>query len=146
MDPGTHGRGQAAPAATTLPSSHSLHLKQRPSTPGLPWTLGWGGRCHGRQAGIGAVVEELTAAPHPGGSHPVCAGRSSPTPTPAGLTQSAQVGPPASGACLALSFSWGPLAPRRAWTQPPDHLNTTPKSGLEGENQQNVPSIRVENK
>ena len=28
----------------------------------------------------------------------------------------------------------GPLAPHQAWSQPPDHLNTAPKSGLEGEN------------
>lgn len=93
IDPGIHGRGQAALSATTLPSSHSLRLKQRPSTPGLPRTLGWGwgwGGCQGRRAAMGPVVEKLTAAPHPGGSHPVCTGLSICL----------------WGICLALSFSW----------------------------------------
>ena len=130
MDPSTHGRGQAAPTATTLPSSHSLHLKQRPSTPGLPRTLGWGWEVPGE-----------TGRNRPNG------GKADSCPPPWRVSPSLRrlVLLPL-GVCLALSFSWGPLAPHRAWTQPPDHLNTAPKSGLEGENQQNVPSIRVENK
>ena len=39
---------------------------------------------------MGPVVEKLTAAPHPGRSHPVCTGWSSCL----------------WGICLALSFSW----------------------------------------
>ena len=78
---------------------------------------------------MGPVVETPTAAPHPGGSHPVCAGRSSRL---WGLSSTA--------------LQLGPSGPSPNLDPASDRLNTAPKSGLEGENQQNAPSIQVENK